>query len=87
MILLAHILIALASVGIASLTYFKPTTARLGASYGLILATIASGTVLIVTSPATLLHACVSGLLYVTVISIMTIATHARVRKLAKEQP
>jgi len=84
MILLAHILIALASIGIATFTYFKPTMARLGASYSFILATVASGTALLIINPSTLLHTCLSGLFYVSVVSIVTVATHVRVRKLAE---
>lgn len=85
MILLAHILIALASIGIATFTYFKPTTARLAASYSFIVATVASGTALLIINPSTLLHTCLSGLFYVTVVSIVTIATHVRVRRKAAE--
>lgn len=85
MILLAHILIALASIGIATFTYFKPTTKRLAASYGFIVATVASGTALLIMNPSNLLHTCLSGLFYVTVVSIVTIATHVRARRTASE--
>ncbi|MFZ1250508.1 MAG: hypothetical protein WAR37_03645 [Candidatus Microsaccharimonas sp.] len=80
MIILIHILIALASLGIASFTFFKPTTKRLGVSYGFIVATVASGTFLLILNPSNLLHTCLSGLFYLTVVSIVTIATHYRVR-------
>lgn len=83
MVLLIHIIIALSSLGIATLTYFKPTTARIGTSYGFIVATVASGTALLIVNPSNLLHTCLSGLFYVTVVSIVTIATHYRVKKRA----
>lgn len=85
MVLLLHILIAISSIGIATFTYFKPSMGRIGTSYGFIIATVASGTALLLTNPATLLHACISGVFYVTVVSLVTIATHVRVRKLATQ--
>jgi hypothetical protein len=84
--LLIHIVIALASVAIASVTFFKPSIKRLFASYGFILATVASGTYLIFTMSGSILKSCLTGLFYVTVVSIITIATHVRVRKLAHEE-
>ena len=85
-IVLIHVIIALSSVGIASFSYFKPTLKRLYTSYGFIVATIASGTFLILTTSGSILRSCLTGLFYVTVVSIITIATHVRVRKLAKEE-
>lgn len=85
-IVLTHVIIALSSVVIASVTFFKPSVKRLFASYGFILATVASGTFLILTTSGSILRSCITGLFYVTAVSIITIATHVRVRKLAKEQ-
>lgn len=85
MVILIHVLIALASIGVASATYFKPSTKLFATSYVLILATVASGTFLVVAAQASILHACLSGLFYVTVVSIVTIATHVRARTLAFE--
>lgn len=86
MIVLIHVLIALSSIGIASLTFFKPSVKRLLVSYGFIVATVASGSFLIITMSSDILRSCLSGLLYVTVASGITIATHMRVRKLAAEK-
>lgn len=85
MIILLHVIIALASIGVASLTYFKPSVKRLMISYGFIVATVASGTYLVVAAQASILHACLSGLFYTTVVSIVTIATHVRASHLATE--
>lgn len=85
MIVLLHVLIALSSVAIASFTYFKPTTRRLAVSYGFIIATVGSGTFLILSSSSNILKSCLVGLLYVTAVSVVTIATHIRVRKAAAE--
>jgi hypothetical protein len=81
MILLLHIMIAISSIGIATVTYFKPSVKKLGASYGFIIATVASGTALLIMNPSNILHTCLSGLFYVTVVSIVTIATHVRARR------
>lgn len=85
MVLLLHILIAISSIGVATFTYFKPSMGRIATSYGFIVATVASGTVLLVITPASLLHACISGVLYVTIVSLVTIATHVRVRQVAAQ--
>jgi len=85
-IVLIHVIIALVSVAIASFTFFKPSIKRLVASYGFILATVASGTFLILTTSGSILRSCMTGLFYVTVVSVITIATHVRARKLAKEE-
>ncbi|MGH7218682.1 MAG: hypothetical protein ACREGE_04545 [Candidatus Microsaccharimonas sp.] len=86
MILLIHIITALASVLFSSLTFFKPSMNKLAIGYGLIIGTIASGTVLIVTASASVLHACVAGLVYTTAITLVTIATHVRIRRTAQQQ-
>jgi len=86
MILILHIIIALASIGVASFTYFKPSVKRLAVSYGFIVATVASGTYLVIAAQASILHACLSGLFYTTVVSIITIATHVRATHLATER-
>ena len=78
-----HILIALTSTAIATVTFFSPTVKRLIVSYGFIVATIASGTYLLLTTQGNILRSCLVGLAYVMVISLITIATHLRVRRLA----
>lgn len=83
MIVLIHVIIALASIGIASFTFFKPSTKRLAASYGFIVATVASGTYLLIALQSDILRTCLSGLFYLTIVSIVTIATHLRVRRQA----
>ena len=83
---LLHVIIALSSVILSSVTFFKPSFNKLYVSYGFIIATVASGTYLIVSSSGSILRSCLTGLFYVTVVSIITIATHVKVRKLAKEE-
>ncbi len=81
MIVLIHVLIALSSIGIASFTFFKPSISRILTSYGFIVATVASGTYLLIALQSDILRTCLSGLFYITVVSIITIATHVRVRR------
>jgi len=84
MIVLLHVLIALSSIGIASVTFFKPSTKRLIVSYGFIVATVASGSYLIISMSSDILRSCLTGLFYLTVVSVVTIATHVRVQRRAE---
>ena len=83
MIVLLHVLIAISSIVLASFVFFKPTMKRLLASYGFIVATVASGTYLLLAMQADILRTCLSGLFYLTVVSVVTIATHVRVQRRA----
>jgi hypothetical protein len=85
MIILIHVIIALTSIIMASVGFFQPSLKKLFVSYGLIIATIASGTYLVVTMPSHILQSCLTGLCYLTVVSLATIATHVRLRHTANE--
>ena len=85
-ILLIHIIIAISSIIVASIIFFKPSLKRFYVSYGLIVATVATGTGLLILNPSNILHTCLSGLFYLTVVSIITIASHVRARHLANEE-
>lgn len=67
MILLTHIAIALASLGLTALNLFRPTNKKLQTAYGLLAATFLSGSFLILSANAPLKSVCVSGLTYATV--------------------
>ena len=86
MIILIHVLIAVASVAIATATFAKPSIKKLVVSYAFIVATVGSGTYLLLTSSGNILKSCLVGLAYVTVVSIVTIATHIRVRRQANQE-
>lgn len=68
MVLLLHIIIALTSLVFTTYLFFSPSKRKLQFSYGLVGLTVASGTILVVTQPAHLLQACVSGLVYISVV-------------------
>lgn len=77
MILIAHIVIALASVIFASFLLIKPSHAKFLANYSLIAATIASGTYLILSMHVNMLKTCMSGLTYLSLVAILTaVAQH-----------
>jgi hypothetical protein len=84
MIILIHVIIALTSIVLASLTFFKPTMKKLIASYGFIFATIATGTYLLISIPSHILQSCLMGLAYLMVVSAATVATHVRIARAAE---
>ncbi len=70
MILLTHILIAIASILYTTYVVVSPTRTKIRTSYGLVTLTLISGTYLIISSHAALLQACLSGLLYTCTITV-----------------
>jgi hypothetical protein len=80
MLLITHIIIALASVAAASAGFVRPSYRKLQSSYVLIGATLVSGTMLIIMTQASLLHGCAMGITYSAGVTYLTLLTH---RKLA----
>ena len=78
-----HIAIALASLGVSIAGLAIVSRRLLRVSYGLIAATIVSGTALVFVDGVNMLHVCISGLVYVTVATAMTLYAARRVRRLA----
>lgn len=83
MILLIHIAIALGSLAYATYTFFTPSLPKLRINYALIAATLASGTLLIISSHASVLHSCLTGFIYIGAVSA---ALYAAQRKLAHQE-
>jgi len=81
MIILIHVIIALASIAIASFTFFQPTIKRLIVSYGFILGTVGTGTYLLIAYPSHILQSCLMGLAYLTIVTIATITAHVRLHQ------
>lgn len=69
MLLLTHITIALASLLYTTYVYFSPSQTKLYVSYGLAGATLASGTYLVIENSAHLVSACISGIIYLSIVS------------------
>jgi hypothetical protein len=83
MILATHIVIAVFAVIMSLAAYAAANNTYLKASYGLLAGTIASGAVLVVASPVSLAHACVSGLAITATVTVLGIVTR---RKLAAQE-
>jgi multisubunit Na+/H+ antiporter MnhE subunit len=83
MVVLIHVIIALASIAAASYLFFKPSARLMQVSYGLIAGTLVSGTYLVVMSPSHFLQACAAGLAYTAIVTAATIATRV---KLVRQQ-
>lgn len=81
MIILIHVLIAITSIVVSSITFMRPTIKKLFVSYGFIFATIFSGTYLVVTTPSHILQSCLTGLVYLTIVSVATVSSHVRLHR------
>jgi hypothetical protein len=81
MIILIHVIIAISSITLASGAFFKPSIQKLAASYGLMIATVATGSYLLVTTPGDILQSCIMGLAYLAIAISATIATHVRLAR------
>lgn len=77
MIIILHVFLALGSIVNATYLYFQPNKAKYNASYGLIAATLVSGTYLVISTGSPLLSSCMSGLIYLGIVtSIIAAARH-----------
>lgn len=68
MIILLHVLIALTSIIYSGYAFFAPSKAKIRASYGLVAATLISGTYLVVSTHSPILSSCVTGLIYLGIV-------------------
>lgn len=67
MILLLHIGIALGSLGFIIPLYLQPSRAKMLAMGSMIAGTLASGVYLILSTHVSMVHVCVSGLVYLAI--------------------
>lgn len=70
MVVLIHVLIALSSVGYTTYLLFSPSQAKFRVTYGLVTATILSGTYLVISTHSNMLQACLTGLAYICIVSL-----------------
>lgn len=68
MILLIHIIVALSSIVASSVSFVRPSKAKLRLTYGLTTLTLASGTYLVWSTHSPLLSSCITGLIYLGVV-------------------
>ncbi len=78
MLLITHILIALTSVVFSTYMIFVPSLIKLRVSYGMIAATIGTGTYLVIATHSPVLQSCLTGLIYISVVSVGVALTHYR---------
>jgi len=81
MILLTHILIAVASLISTTWLAFTPSKAKFYTSYALIGLTLASGTYLVISLHAPMLKTCLTGLVYLSVAVGGVVVAHYRLAR------
>jgi len=82
LLLLSHIVIALASIAVGTVGIVRPSYKVLYTSYGLIAATLTTGTALVLMSNSKMLQSCMTGIIYTISVTYMTAITR---RKLAMD--
>ncbi len=70
MLLPIHIIVATTSLFYATYLFFNPSRAGLRVAYGMVTFTIGSGTYLVISLHASILHSCISGLAYLGAVSV-----------------
>lgn len=86
MIVLIHVLIAISSIVCATIGYARPTSSNLKVSYALIAATFTSGFFLVLSEPAHMLRACLSGVTYLAVVTAVVAMTRRKASLLQQAQ-
>lgn len=79
--LIFHIVVAVASIVYATFNLLKPLKRNTKLTYGLIAATSVSGVALIIMNPAYTIQGCVSYVLYLVAVVTLTRATNLRLAK------
>lgn len=80
MVLVFHIVVAVASLACAAAGFFAPSVKKMRASYALTLLTLGSGVYLVVSTHARLVSSCMAGIVYLGVVFCAMAGTR---RKLA----
>jgi hypothetical protein len=65
MLLVLHIIAALGGIIMTTFSFLSPSLPRIRFSYGLVMLTVLSGTVIIIRDHLSILSVCLSGLLYI----------------------
>jgi len=73
-----HILVAILSLGGVSYAYVRPTATKFYLTYGLVGVTVLSGILLAVMVPARMAHVCMTGVVYIVVMSISILAARTK---------
>ena len=78
MLILLHVIIALISVAYSSYCLISPSKRGFYVTYGLVGATLVSGTYLTISTHTQILSACLTGLAYLSVVSALIAGAHYR---------
>jgi len=78
---LFHVSAALLSLAIASACLIAPSRRKLQVSYGLVAATLTSGTYLVWSLHSPLLQACVTGLMYLAAVAVLNVLAYRRLAR------
>lgn len=81
MLLLTHITVAILGLLQATYALVSPSRRKLHMVYGLLAATLASGTYLVITLHSPILSSCLSGLLYTVVVAVLSSAATYRLHR------
>lgn len=81
MLLLIHIIIAIASTGVSTVNALRPTPRLITICYAMIGATVSTGTILIVTQSSNILKSCLTGLVYIAVVSGLNVVAHYKLKQ------
>lgn len=84
MLLVLHILVALAGLVASTLSVLTPSHQKINLSFGLVIATIASGTILVISTHSPILESCITGLVYTGVCTSLIISAKYRLAKVAQ---
>lgn len=85
MILLIHIIIALSSLGVATFAFARPSSQKLRLSHGFAGGTFLSGVALII-SGASLIHACISGITFLSTVLAINEFTRRKIKNLQTQE-
>ncbi len=81
MVLLTHVIIALASMVYTTYLVAKPSKPGIKASYALIGLTLATGTYLVVSTGSPILQSCLTGLVYLAMVASGLLTARRRLAK------
>jgi hypothetical protein len=81
-LLISHIIVALAGIAFATLAYFMPSTKKLWSANLFAASTLVSGTALLVLHPSHLLTSCLMGIAYFSFVSALIYQTHKKLSTL-----
>jgi len=80
MIIVSHIIIALISVILSALVFFKPKKSTLYTTYILTALTLISGAYLVATTHASMTAACITGIVYISIVLIGLVPAHNKLK-------